>query len=368
MTDYRSFDAAPALLLAWYDRHRADLPWRGADAYGVWLSEIMLQQTRIETVLSYYMRFRALYPTIHALAAAPLDDVLKLWEGLGYYSRARNLHRAAQLIVEQYGGEIPRSAEALQQLPGIGRYTAGAVASIAYGQQAALLDGNVMRVFARWLDLVEDISDRAVQQRLWQMAEALVPADRPGDYNQALMELGQKICTPRSPACAGCPVREMCRAAAHGTQEARPVKKKRAPTPHYDVAAGIIRDEQGRILIAQRKAEGLLGGLWEFPGGKQEAGETLPQTLRRELQEELAIDVEVGEFFVRVRHAFTHFRITLHAYECRYLGALPPYTEPQTLDCAGWAWVRETELDRYSFGKADREVIAALTQRRGMLL
>jgi A/G-specific adenine glycosylase len=358
---------APYSLLAWYDANRAALPWRGADAYGVWLSEIMLQQTRIETVLSYYKRFRLQYPTIHDLAAAPLDDVLKLWEGLGYYSRARNLHRAAQMIVAQYGGEIPSDFEQLLTLPGIGRYTAGAIASIAFGVSVPVLDGNVMRVFARWLDLAEDITDRAVQQRLWQMAEALVPADRPGDYNQALMELGQKICTPRNPSCTTCPVQTLCRAAANGTQGERPVKKKRAPIPHYDVAAGIIRDENGRILIAQRKVEGLLGGLWEFPGGKQEAGETLPQTLRRELQEEMAIDVEVGAFFVQVKHAFTHFRITLHAYECRYLGALPPYTEPQMLDCAAWAWVQESELERYSFGKADREVIAALQQRRGML-
>lgn len=361
------FDRAPALLLAWYDANRADLPWRGADAYRVWLSEIMLQQTRIETVISYYKRFLTTYPTINALAAAPLDDVLKLWEGLGYYSRARNLHRAAQMLVEQYGGELPRTANELQQLPGIGRYTAGAIASIAFGERAALLDGNVMRVFARWLDLPDDISERSVQQTLWQIAETLVPAERPGDYNQALMELGQTICTPRNPSCAACPVQALCRAAANGTQEARPVKKKRAPTPHYHVAAGIIRDDTGRILIAQRKAEGLLGGLWEFPGGKQEHGETLPQTLRRELQEELAIDVEVGEFFVQVRHAFTHFKITLHAYECRYLGALPPYSEPQTLDCANWAWVQEDELERYSFGKADRDVIAALRQRGGML-
>jgi A/G-specific adenine glycosylase len=188
-----------------------------------------------------------------------------------------------------------------------------------------------------------------------------------GDYNQALMELGQKICTPRQPDCARCPVQAMCQAYAAGTQLDRPVKKKKAATPHYDVAAGLIYDEQGRLLIAQRPAEGLLGGLWEFPGGKQENGETLPACLQRELREELAIEVEVGALFVKVKHAFTHFKITLHAFECRYLGASAPHTEPQLLGAQAYAWVTLDALSQYSFGKADREVIAALQQRNQML-
>lgn len=355
-------------LLNWYDNNKAVLPWRGANAYGVWLSEMMLQQTQIETVLPYYRRFLETYPTILDLASAPLDDILKLWEGLGYYSRARNLHKAAQQISHDFYGNFPQTTDELIKLPGIGRYTAGAIASIAFGEQAAVLDGNVIRVFSRWLDLAEDVTEPRVKAKLWELAESLVPPERPGDYNQALMELGQKICKPRNPLCSQCPVKPSCRAFANGSQNERPIKKKKAPTPHYDVAAGLIRDALGRLLIAQRPADGLLGGLWEFPGGKQESGEAMPECLMRELREELAIEVEVGEFFVKVKHAFTHFKITLHAYECRYLGGMNGAAEPQALQCAAWAWVTEAELDKYSFGKADREVIAALKTRGKMLL
>ena len=295
-------------LLDWYDAHKAVLPWRGADAYGVWLSEIMLQQTQIETVIPYYNRFLERYPSIHDLAAAPLDEVLKLWEGLGYYSRARNLHKAAQQISQNFYGNFPNTIEILINLPGIGRYTAGAIASIAFGQQAAVLDGNVIRVFSRWLDLADDVSENRVQKQLWELADKLVPAERAGDYNQALMELGQKICIPRNPHCGECPVQAHCRAFANGTQTERPVKAKKAPTPHYEVAAGLVRREDGRLLIAQRPAEGLLGGLWEFAGGKQEEGETLPECLARELREELAIEVEVGDFFREGQARFHAFQ------------------------------------------------------------
>ena len=351
-------------LLRWFRRHRADLPWRrDSDPYRVWLSEIMLQQTQVAAVIPYYERFLRHFPNVQALAAAPLDEVLKLWEGLGYYSRARNLHRAAQAIVQEHGGRFPQAAAALEKLPGIGRYTAGAVASIAFGQPAPVVDGNVVRVLARLLDLPEDVTQAAVKAQLWQTASAWLPRERPGDYNQALMELGRVICKPRRPRCAACPVRRHCLAAAHGTQAQRPVKTPRAPVPHYDVTAGLIWDGAGRLLIAQRPPEGLLGGLWEFPGGKQEPGETLPQTLARELREELAIEVEVGDFLVRVKHAFTHFRITLHAYECRHVAG-----EPQALGVASFAWVTPDELDRYAFGKADQGVIAALRERPRRLL
>ena len=352
-----------ANLLAWYDATAAQLPWRASrDAYRVWLSEIMLQQTQVETVKPYYDRFLTAYPTVEALAAAPLDDVLKRWEGLGYYSRARNLHRAAQIVAAS-GGQFPDSVEGLTALPGIGRYTAGAIASIAFGVRAPVLDGNVIRVYARLLDLPDDVTQASTQARLWDIAETWLPDDRPGDYNQALMDLGRLICKPRNPLCADCPIRDHCLAFQHGTQNERPVKKAKAPTPHYDVAAGMIWNARGELLIAQRPLDGLLGGLWEFPGGKQEAGETLPECLQRELREELAIEVEVGELFTRVQHGFTHFRITLHAFTCRHTGG-----EPQAIGARAWAWVTPDELDRYSFGKADRQVIAALRARRGMLL
>ncbi|MFN8448991.1 MAG: A/G-specific adenine glycosylase [Anaerolineae bacterium] len=359
LTDPNTF--APDLL-AWYDHLGVELPWRGVhDPYRIWLSEIMLQQTQIETVKPYYARFLSAYPTVEALAAAPLDDVLKLWEGLGYYSRARNLHRAATLIAAQ---GFPQTVEGLQALPGVGQYTAGAIASIAFGARAPVLDGNVIRVFARLLDLPDDVTQPATRALLWRAAEHWLPDARPGDYNQALMDLGRLVCKPRAPLCADCPIRERCTAYAHGTQDARPVKAAKAETPHYDVTAGIIWNARGEVLIAQRPLDGLLGGLWEFPGGKQEAGETLPGCLKRELREELGIEVEVGELFTTVRHSFTHFKITLHAFTCRYASD----GDPQALGVRAWAWVTPDQLDGYSFGKADRQVIAALKTRGAMLL
>ncbi len=360
-------DTFAADLLDWFYTHRADLPWRRErDPYHVWLSEVMLQQTQVGTVVGYYERFLARFPTLAALAAAPLGDVLKVWEGLGYYSRARNLHRAAQIVVAEYDGELPRTAAELQRLPGIGRYTAGAVASIAFGQNVPVLDGNVIRVLTRLYNIEEDISQQGTRRRLWALAESLVPADRAGDYNEALMELGRLICRPRRPQCDRCPLRQHCQAYREGLQEQRPVRRRRPRTPHYDVAAGVIYgtgSNASRILIAQRPVDGVLGGLWEFPGGKQEAGETLPETLARELEEELGIMVEVGEPVVRVKHAFTHFRITLHAYECRHTGG-----RPVKRGVADFAWVTLAEMANYAFGKADRQIIAALLERPRQLL
>ncbi len=356
-------------LLNWYRENRIDRPWRrDPRPYSVWLSEVMLQQTQVETVIPYYTRFIGAFPTIEALAAAPLDDVLKLWEGLGYYSRARNLQRAARIIVGEHGGEMPSEVGDLLKLPGIGRYTAGAIASIAFGRAAPLLDGNVIRVFTRLLDLDDDISQSATQKKLWRIAADWLPAQGVGEYNQALMELGQRVCRPQNPLCADCPIQADCRAWSAGRQNQRPVRAKRKTIPHYDVTAGLIRDERGRLLIAQRPLDGLLGGLWEFPGGKVEAGERLADCLKRELREELAIDVEVGGLFTMVDQAFTHFKITLQAFDCRYLGALPPHREPQALGVRDWAWVTEGQLADYSFGKADRMLIAELSRRRQMLL
>lgn len=362
-------DSIAQRLLDWYDQHAAELPWRASkDPYRIWLSEIMLQQTQIDTVIPYYTRFLDAYPTVTDLAAASLDEVLKMWEGLGYYSRARNMHRAARQVADERGGKFPTTAEELQSLPGIGPYTAGAVASIAFDEPVPVLDGNVIRVLTRLEGIQDDVTLSSTKSDLWALAAEWVPQQRAGDYNQALMELGQTICRPRNPECTHCPLNERCVAFAAGEQDHYPVKKKRAPIPHFDVAAGIIYDEQGHILIAQRPLDGLLGGLWEFPGGKQETGETLPQTLQRELREELAIEVSVGELFVQVKHAFTHFKITLHAFECQYLGPMPPYDGPQLLDANAIAWVSPTEFEKYSFGKADRMVIEALNRRKNMLL
>jgi len=350
-------------LLAWWDAGHADLPWRRTrDAYAIWVAEIMLQQTQIATVLPYYERWMARFPTAATLAAAPLDDVLKLWEGLGYYSRARHLHAAAQHIVRDRGGQLPQTVGELMKLPGVGRYTAGAIASIAYGMAAPVLDGNVIRVLSRVFDLAEDVTQSATRSRLWHLAEALVPAERPGDFNQALMELGQQICLSQNPRCLICPLNALCLARQRGTQLERPVRPPRRRTPHFDVVAAVIWEtgapsRQGRFLIAQRPLGGLLGGLWEFPGGKTEPDEALPDALRREIKEELALDVTPGEFLVEVAHTYTHFRITLHAYHAAYTGG-----EPQNIGVAAHAWVTLDEVERYAFAVTDRKIIARLQQ------
>jgi A/G-specific adenine glycosylase len=353
-------------LLQWYDHHRADLPWRETppNPYHVWLSEIMLQQTQIETVKGYYNAFLEAYPTITDLAAASLDDVLKLWEGLGYYSRARNLYKAAQVVAGEYGGVFPTTAKALRKLPGVGPYTAGAVASIAFDEPAPVLDGNVIRVFSRLDDLSDDVTQTATKNHLWELTAERVPMERPGDYNQALMELGQVVCRPKTPNCPACPVRQHCDAYAAGTQAERPVKKKRRPIPHYHVAAGVVWNGAGQVLIAQRPLDGLLGGLWEFPGGKQESGETLPACLMRELREEVGIEVEVGELFCVVKHAFTHFKITLHAFTCQLAPGSPA---PHPIEARAVKWATLDDLTGYSFGKADRQVIDELHRRQQML-
>ncbi len=357
-------DAFAHALLIWYDVSGVILPWRGTlDPYRTWLSEIMLQQTQIGTVTPYYARFLERFPTVTALANAPLDDVLKIWEGLGYYSRARNLHRAAQQVVSAHAGLFPSTAAELQTLPGIGRYTANAIASIAFGERVAVLDGNVIRVVSCVFDIAEEVSRPAVQRRLWELAESLLPSERAGDYNQAIMDLGRMVCTPRQPACSHCPVMRYCAAYQNKTQDQRPVKAPKAATPHYDMAAGVIWSASGQVLIAQRPADGLLGGLWEFPGGRRDPDEALPDALQRTVREELAISVEVGDLLIKVRHAFTHFRITLYAFECRYTGG-----DPQALGCDAWRWVTPDELTQFAFARTDRRVIDALRERPQRLL
>jgi A/G-specific adenine glycosylase len=315
----------------------------------------MLQQTRVETVIPYFERWMARFPNVNALAAASEQQVLAAWEGLGYYSRARNLYRAAQIVMEENGGELPRDIPSLQRLPGIGRYTAGAIASIAYVLDKPTLDGNLRRVFARLFDMREPANMPVGEKILWELAAEHLPRGRAGDYNQALMDLGATVCTPRAPDCAACPVNDLCRAHALGVQEERPVLKPKPAPPHYTVTAAVIRRE-GKYLLARRPQKGLLGGLWEFPGGKVEAGESLESALRREIREELGVAIRVGEPFGVYRHAYTHFRFTLHAFVC-YLNG----DEPRALEAGGLSWVSPSELSAYPMGKVDRQIARRLT-------
>jgi A/G-specific adenine glycosylase len=348
-------------LLAWWDEGHTSLPWReNSDPYVIWVSEIMLQQTQIATVIPYFERWMARFPTVQILAGTSLDDVLKMWEGLGYYSRARNLHAAAKLVTTENDGHLPHTVPELMELPGIGRYTAGAIASIAFGQSVPVLDGNVIRVLSRLIDLPEDVTKGATKTKLWQLATDLVPDQRPGEYNQALMELGQQLCLPALPKCTSCPLAAFCLARKRNSTNQRPVRSPRKKIPHYDVVAGVIwqgkeQSSTAYFLITRRPLEGMLGGLWEFPGGKQEKGETLPHTLRREIREELAIDIIVGEQFTVVKHAYTHFRITLYVFHARSNGG-----QPQHIGVAGHAWVTLADLDKYAFAAADHQIIAAL--------
>ena len=358
-----SAEAISAVLLAWSDAgNLRDLPWRvePRDPYAVWVSEVMLQQTQVATVIPYFQRWMARFPTVEALAAADQSDVLKAWEGLGYYIRARNLHKAARRVVAEHGGRLPADRKALLALPGIGRYTAGAILSIAFGQRAAVLDGNVKRVLTRLYDIDADVGRSATETQLWHLAEALVEAVEPqqaGPLNEALMELGATVCTPQSPRCVACPLHASCLARQRGTQEERPVKAPRRPLPHFDVTAAVLQRPgyEEQFLIAQRPAEGMLGGLWEFPGGKMHAGETLPECLQREMNEELGIVVEVGEPVTNVRHAYTHFKITLHAFHCRLVAG-----QPQSIGVADWRWVTLEDLNGYAFAVTDQKIIAAL--------
>jgi len=354
----------PALrgaLVAWYAQEARELPWRGTeDPYRVWISEIVLQQTRVETAIGLFERFVARFPDVAALAAASIDEVLKAWEGFGYYRRAHNLHRAAQEVVDRHGGRVPASVSELRALPGIGPYTAAAVASIAFGLDEPALDGNLLRVLSRLFRIDGDPRRAATRRELGERARVLFVPGEAATFNQALMDLGARLCVPRSPRCHQCPVASWCDAHRDGQEALYPRRGPRRAVPHVDVVAGVVWDveplaEGGRLLIAKRHEHDMLGGLWEFPGGRVEDGESYEEALRRELAEELGIEVRVDERLMELQHAYTHFRITLHIYHCRHVGG-----RPRAIDCAEWRWVSPGDLDAYAFPKADRRILDRL--------
>ncbi len=341
-------------LLTWYSKHKRDLPWRRTkDPYRIWVSEVMLQQTQVDTVIPYYRRWLKRFPTIRALARASLDEVLKVWEGLGYYSRARNLHKAAKVIVKRHKGKFPKEFEAILALPGIGRYTAGAIASIAFGLPYPVLDGNVSRVFVRLYAISKPPALPKIQQELWQHAEKLLPRKMPGDFNQALMELGAKVCLPKKPLCLFCPVTTHCEARQLGMEETLPAKSPKRKIPLLEVAVAILKDGD-RYFIQRRPPEGLLGGLWEFPGGKIESGEKPESCLRRELKEELGVKAKITRKLPAVKHAYTHFRVILHPFECRLDGGKLKKGDGSS------RWVRFEEFSKYAFPTANRKIFISL--------
>ncbi len=349
---------APALsaaLLRWYRRRARDLPWRRTrDAYAIWVAEVMLQQTRVEAVVPYFERWMSRFPDIRALAAASRDEVLRLWEGLGYYTRAHNLQRAAEIVVREHGGTLPDSPEALERLPSIGRYTAAAIAAIAFDVDTIALDGNQRRVLSRLFDLALDPRRPQAERVLREKGSTLLPPRRAAAFNQALMDLGSTVCRPRWPRCSECPLARHCLARARGTQSRRPVRPSRQAVPHHRVTAAVLRRGR-RVLIAQRPEGALLGGLWEFPGGKQRRAESLEACLRRELQEELGVTVRVGARLGVFRHAYSHFRVTVYAYECALLRGDPQPREHRRL-----RWAAVQALGRFPMGKVDRAIAKAI--------
>ncbi len=334
--------AITAKLLAWYGKNRRDLPWRRTrEPYAIWVAEVMLQQTQVTTAIPYYERFLQRFPSVRALAEADLDDVLALWQGLGYYARARNLYEAARIVLREHRGELPRKRAALSDLPGIGPYTSAAIASIAFGQDVPALDANVVRVLCRLFDYAGDPRKAAGKRELRRYADALLPRGRAGDYNQAMMELGAILCTGK-PDCTACPLSSFCEAYAKGLQAVRPAPRRRHKVPHRTFVSALVEGE-GRLLVVRRVPQGLLGGLWELPGGPVREDEEPQAALRRHLREGLGLKATIGPRLGVVEHAYTHFRLTVQVYEGNVEGDPQPR---ETWDSAHWL----APEDREDFG------------------
>ncbi len=366
------------LLAWWHPNGRHTIPWKlqadgrpaadgePLDPYPIWIAEVMLQQTQLQVVLPYWQRWMLAFPSLEALAVAAEHDVLLLWQGLGYYSRARRLQQAARQLLQSQPLAAPAAAHPWPRdlagwlaLPGIGRSTAGSILSSALDLPFAILDGNVKRVLAR---LIASPRPPARElQRFWRLSEQLLDPQRPRAFNQALMDLGATVCTPRHPSCGVCPWRGHCAAYAAGDPAAYPVKDTPRELPFQVIGVGVVLNDAGAVLIDQRLNEGLLGGLWEFPGGKQEPGEAIEATVARELMEELAITVEVGEELITLEHAYSHKKLRFVVHLCRWTGG-----EPQPLACQQVRWVRPEQLDAFPFPAANARIIAALLQRLGL--
>ncbi|HDP94013.1 MAG TPA: A/G-specific adenine glycosylase [Candidatus Aminicenantes bacterium] len=342
-------------LLAWWDRCRRPLPWRNErSAWRTWVSEVMLQQTRVETVIPYFLRFLDRFPTPLSLSKADSDSLMKAWEGLGYYQRVRNLQRAAVQVVEQHGGMVPDDPRIFNTLPGAGPYIAAAVMSIAFKHPLPAVDGNVLRVIARYCGSQAVIRQTAQRDRVRRMLSRIIPRERPGDFNEALMELGALVCTPCSPACGACPLASTCRARHFGLTGQLPVRARRPAPPEINVAVAVVTHRE-KILV-RRRPEGHLGGLWEFPGGRLVADETPEAAIRRTCLTELDMKIEVGEALTTVHHAYTHFRIRMQVFRatCR---SRPP------AEAINLRWITTAKLESLPLPGANRKALPAILER-----
>lgn len=356
MTESPQFSS---LLLDWFERSKRPLPWReGYDPYHVWLSEVMLQQTQMDRAVEYFRRFLARYPDIEALARADEEEVLRLWEGLGYYSRARNLLKAARVMASEHGGRVPRDSKALSALPGVGRYTAGAVLSIAYGRPVAAVDANVERVLARAFDLAGSPRGPEGRKLFEGLAASLIPEGRARDFNQALMEFGALVCTPRDPACGRCALRGVCGALRAGTVELRPALPEARPAVLIGMGTAVI-EHGGLFFVQKRRPGGVWAGLWEFPGGQIEPGETPEEAAVREVREETGFEVAHRGKLAVIKHSYTRYRVTMHAYLMGFPeGAAPG--EPVLTAATSCRWLRFEELATLAFPTAMRKLVQAM--------
>ena len=341
-------------LLAWYDRHgRKALPWkRRRDAYRIWVSEIMLQQTQVATVIPYFERFIVRFPDVRSLARAKLDEVLHLWTGLGYYARARNLHKAAQRIVKEHGGKFPRAFEAVADLPGIGRSTAGAILTLAFDQRHPILDGNVKRVLARYHAIDLPLTKSDTQERLWQLAEKHTPRSRVADYTQAIMDLGATLCTRTKPQCPACPLRSDCRGHRSGTPQNFPVRTARRRVPIKATQMLMIRDARGRVLLARRPPVGLWGGLWGFP-------ECANGNTRHWCRQSLGLDIQTESPWPTLRHSFSHFHLDITPIPARLVGGTG-----RPMENAETVWYNVRRPDRRGFSAPVKHLLEQLRTMR----
>lgn len=352
-------------LRAWFDKAKRDLPWRRSrDPYRIWVSEIMLQQTTVAAVIAYFERFMAAYPTVAELAGAPERDVLRLWEGLGYYRRARQLHAAAQKITGEHGGKFPREPAAVRALPGIGRYTAGAISSIAFDLPEPILEANTVRLLSRLSAYRDDPLARAGQEHLWAWAAAIVPAEEPGLFNQALMELGALICTPREPRCGECPVASLCAAKKLGLVTEIPKPKAKKVFEEVREAAVLIR-RKGEVLLIERAAGERWGGLWDFPrfAIDAEQADNIAAALRAEIKRTLGIEIALGERLQTLKHGVTRFKITLEAYDATFkagkLKLANPFAEAR--------WVNPRGLAQFPLNTTGRKLTKLLEVKQSRL-
>jgi A/G-specific adenine glycosylase len=342
-------------LIGWYQANKRDLPWRNTnDPYRICVSEVMLQQTQVATVVPYYQRFLQHFENLKSLARADSQAVLKSWEGLGYYARARNLHRAAKLVLKDHRGVVPSRWAEFRKLPGVGDYIAAAVLSMAFEKPYPVVDGNVKRVLARLLMINDPVNNASTTKKFREMAGQLLEQKKPGTFNQAMMELGAIVCRPQQPLCGMCPVRKHCRANLSGEVLHYPVKLKKQPTPQYRIAVGVVF-KNGRVLITRRKPSGLLGGLWEFPGGKIQKSESPEVACIREIKEEVNLTVKIDSQLSRVKHAYTHFKIVMDVFCCSYVAGRVALNGP-----VDHRWIKLEQLNEFPFPKANHKFFSDL--------